>query len=1562
MATLLIALVVSDIFFSFFAAADPLHSFPGPDTSPDGLTLSDLSVEGPRELGQGDVLTFFFVLRNSPDNPSVTFTSKGMFVAAVDPEGNDRSFGFMYPGETLRPGQSLIFYGDFMPNVAGAWKFWPSYEIIAGELETKTGPQEWHVFDPTIEARDMPDLAPLSLSLRPAQPRVGEEVKISLTVKNMGSATSGECYGALFVEGRLETSVYIAPLDPGEITETALNWFFLEQGTWEIELLVDYWDAIHESDERNNFLELLAEITHAEETSLEIISDPEVFNVTPNSAVVEWETNELSDSRIEYGPIAGSYSLEKTDGLMTDAHSIMLTDLRPSTTYHYSVHSQDITGNTVHSGDRIFETLHVTDEIWPSISLIAPHSHQGIVEVSANAWDNLGVERTEFYLDDELVFTDYSPPYGFSVDTSAYENGVHMLTAVVSDLSGQSKAETMAIEIANVEDESAPKVDITLPKQDDKVSGNIQVTATLSDDVGLAQIFFKVDGQYEGFKGLPSHPKSTSVTFDWDTKHLENGRYRIAVEAYDKEVRYGFDVVDVLLTKPPTLNPPKLKVMGHTVTRQDNHFLISLTVGNVGDTDATEVVISDYLRSFQPISGSDPFAEYRACFTPSENMGDITIESKVVIPPTWSYTYTYEAVPVLFHGLYFVSDIGDSPAPSIGNPIRIWYEGQDGSQYYEEYELPVLKTSNGETIKTSFDNAVKSADYLILTDSHRLFYFNNDQDVNDLLSTMARLARYEDGVLGYSTYETALHQQAIRDLIEDGGEWSSKLKSGWSSNGYLLLVGETEIIPTWSKNLGTYETTIGPYTWNVLTDSPYANTYGEENKPELSIGRIIGNNAKELRKVIETSLNILLQKSGYEFDRSHALLVSGFSDEVMKNFQGQADAVSTVIGQETPNTILSKLNTPDYAQYDSTTGKMNEAFTEAAIEYIFFSSIKGKDIIFLAGHGNWDHWDKIHNSDVLGQTNPFGWTNPFVFASSCKTGEYFSGYGLAESFLQRGAAVYLGATESGGWTPYSKKFFEMWDLDEPVSLAVKQMKASLGNDLKDKLWSNIYHVYGDAKFGASNSLMKSVIYFSSAKSEAPSSIDVNVPDYEIIRIDGEDHVEIPGGFEFFEIGMPVVPSYKVFYSYPKGYQIQDVVLTQRSEPINLSGLNIPNASLTLPASYVQLLSHQSDGIEWWPENDFEWAVYQSPENSTLAITIYPLFYNPKTSEAKFYKNYSFYVNHTTSNVQITHMSTDKHVYDPGEPVKIDLELNNIEDLGKDVVINAIITHESTGEVAGGINLHTLKELKGKASYSTMWNNTDLEPGNYDIIVELSDTRGVLLDKTIENIRLGISSGEITGFDVKPESFQIGDNVTIKMIFNNTGNTDISGIASIKICDSEGYVIDEFEHRITELAPAKPTEFTDEWDTSEAEDRSYKIIGYVVYDGDSTFPVTANTYLTSFTVDNLSIQPGVVKIGESVVITVECGNSGASPGSHTVTLKVDGRVEDEETLALNPDEVTTVSFEVSADQEGTHAVEVDDLTGTFTVEKAQTGIPGFSHETTLFGLLIAIVLLMHARKR
>ena len=443
-------IVLVSFHFSLTVVADRLHSYPGPDTSTDGFTITDFFVEGPGDLGQGDKLTFFFVISNGPDNPSIELTSKGLYISAIDPEGDDRSFGFMYSGETIGPGQSLIFYGEFFPNLPGAWIFWPSYEINAGESETKSGPQEWHAFNPVIEARDMPDLTPLSISLTPALPRMGDEVKITLITKNNGSASSGECYGAMFLEDDLWTSFLIPRLDPGERTEATLEWFPSGEGDWGIGMHVDYWDSIREIDENNNLIEVDVEIPLFEDTSLEFVSGPKARNITQTSAVIEWETNGYGDGTVYYGSISGFYSSEKTVDDTTITHSIKLTDLRPSTTYHFSVASQGLMGDSIRSNDKTFETSPMMDDIRPRISISDPDFYQGIMEILANASDNLGVERTEFYVDDQLVYTDYSPPYMCSFDTLSLENGLHTLKVVATDHSRQSITESRPIDILNL--------------------------------------------------------------------------------------------------------------------------------------------------------------------------------------------------------------------------------------------------------------------------------------------------------------------------------------------------------------------------------------------------------------------------------------------------------------------------------------------------------------------------------------------------------------------------------------------------------------------------------------------------------------------------------------------------------------------------------------------------------------------------------------------------------------------------------------------------------------------------------------------------------------------------------------------------------------------------------------------------------------------------------------------------------------------------------------------------------------------------------------------------------
>jgi len=89
---------------------------------------------------------------------------------------------------------------------------------------------------------------------------------------------------------------------------------------------------------------------------------------------------------------------------------------------------------------------------------------------------------------------------------------------------------------------------------------------------------------------------------------------------------------------------------------------------------------------------------------------------------------------------------------------------------------------------------------------------------------------------------------------------------------------------------------------------------------------------------------------------------------------------------------------------------------------------------------------------------------------------------------------------------------------------------------------------------------------------------------------------------------------------------------------------------------------------------------------------------------------------------------------------------------------------------------------------------------------------------------------------------------------------------------------------------------------------------------------------SFKLGNLIVKPSSVEVGGSLTISVDVTNVGGRSGTHNVTLKIDGKVKEEKTVTLRPGENKTMSFSVSASQQGTFSVDVNGLTGTYTVKK------------------------------
>lgn len=78
-------------------------------------------------------------------------------------------------------------------------------------------------------------------------------------------------------------------------------------------------------------------------------------STSPTTATLIWSTNKASNSNAVYG-LTTSYGLSTTSSAMTTSHSLILSNLTPSTLYFFEVASADSAGNTATSTDQTFTT------------------------------------------------------------------------------------------------------------------------------------------------------------------------------------------------------------------------------------------------------------------------------------------------------------------------------------------------------------------------------------------------------------------------------------------------------------------------------------------------------------------------------------------------------------------------------------------------------------------------------------------------------------------------------------------------------------------------------------------------------------------------------------------------------------------------------------------------------------------------------------------------------------------------------------------------------------------------------------------------------------------------------------------------------------------------------------------------------------------------------------------------------------------------------------------------------------------------------------------------------
>lgn len=134
----------------------------------------------------------------------------------------------------------------------------------------------------------------------------------------------------------------------------------------------------------------------------------------------------------------------------------------------------------------------------PTVALTAPPAGStlsGVVTVTAEASDNVGVTQVEFFVDNHWQATDASPPYTFTWDTAAESDGPHTLRARAYDGCGNWR---FCPYLPVTVDNAASSIQLTLgaPQQDATLAGtDVRLFGWAYDPSGITEVELEIDGQ-----------------------------------------------------------------------------------------------------------------------------------------------------------------------------------------------------------------------------------------------------------------------------------------------------------------------------------------------------------------------------------------------------------------------------------------------------------------------------------------------------------------------------------------------------------------------------------------------------------------------------------------------------------------------------------------------------------------------------------------------------------------------------------------------------------------------------------------------------------------------------------------------------------------------------------------------------------------------------------------------------------------------------------------------------------------------------------------------------------
>jgi len=176
------------------------------------------------------------------------------------------------------------------------------------------------------------------------------------------------------------------------------------------------------------------------------------------------------------------------------------------------------------------------DSTPPNVSFLSPSAGATVsstLSVQVDAADNVGVASVTVSVDGASLGSDSTAPYTFTWDTKSSLNGSHTLVATAQDAAGNKSTASMSVTVNNIADTTPPSISILSPSNGARISSQVTVLVSASDQVGVARVDLYVDG------ALTSSATTSPFTTKWNAKKAKAGAHTLQCRAYDAAGNVG---------------------------------------------------------------------------------------------------------------------------------------------------------------------------------------------------------------------------------------------------------------------------------------------------------------------------------------------------------------------------------------------------------------------------------------------------------------------------------------------------------------------------------------------------------------------------------------------------------------------------------------------------------------------------------------------------------------------------------------------------------------------------------------------------------------------------------------------------------------------------------------------------------------------------------------------------------------------------------------------------------------------------------------------------------------